>query len=138
MYHQGRHGDSITALNRALEITEAADATMQIPPVLACLASIAFLRGEVEDGLAFLRRGWEIARAPGDGPALVSLAVVELAVMEGDALIKLARYQDAAEVAMRGLGTAGQAWQLRGRRPSWPAMPSSRYWPWGARPRPQR
>jgi DNA-binding CsgD family transcriptional regulator/tetratricopeptide (TPR) repeat protein len=108
LFHQGRARGSVTALNRALEIAEVAGATMLIPPVLACLASIALLRGEVEDGLAFLQRGWEIARAPGDGPALVSLAVMELAVMESDALIKLARYQDAAEVAMRGLDTARQ------------------------------
>jgi tetratricopeptide (TPR) repeat protein len=31
LYHQGRSGDSITALNRALEIAEAAGATMLIP-----------------------------------------------------------------------------------------------------------
>jgi DNA-binding CsgD family transcriptional regulator len=109
LFHQGRAGDSLTALNRALETAEAAGATILIPPVLACLASIALLRGEVEDALGFLRRGWEIARAPGDGPALVSLGVMELAVMESDALLKLARYQDAAEVALRGLGTARQA-----------------------------
>jgi DNA-binding CsgD family transcriptional regulator len=34
---------------------------------------------------------------------------MELAVVESDALIKLARYQDAAGVAMRGLSTARQA-----------------------------
>jgi DNA-binding CsgD family transcriptional regulator/tetratricopeptide (TPR) repeat protein len=106
---QGRPGDSVTALNRALEIAEAAGATTLIPHVLSCLACIALLRGEVENALAFLQRGWALARALGDGPASVSLAVMELAVMESDALIKLARHQDAVEVAMRGLGTARQA-----------------------------
>jgi DNA-binding CsgD family transcriptional regulator/tetratricopeptide (TPR) repeat protein len=97
-------GDCLPAFNRALEIAEVAGATALVPRVLACLAVNVMWRGEVEEGLAFLKRGWVLARSAGDGPALVWLAVAE-----SDALLKLARYQRAAEVAVRGLGTARQA-----------------------------
>jgi len=101
---QGRSGESRTALNRALEIAGASGATALIPRVLASLAANVLLRGEVEEGLAFLERGWALARAAGDGPALVWLAVIE-----SDALFRLARYQSGAESALHGLETARQA-----------------------------
>jgi DNA-binding CsgD family transcriptional regulator/tetratricopeptide (TPR) repeat protein len=105
LFHaQGRPGESLTALNRTLEIAEASGATALIPHVLAGLAVNALRRGEVEKGLAFLERGWALARASADGPALAWLAVVE-----SDALLRLARYQNAAEVGARGLATARQA-----------------------------
>src|SRR5262249_49789327 len=44
------------ALNRALEIAEAAGAAALIPQILANLAADAFLRGQVEPGLAFLQQ----------------------------------------------------------------------------------
>jgi DNA-binding CsgD family transcriptional regulator len=92
------------ALNRALEIAEAAGAPALIPRILASLAVDAFLHGQVEDGFAFLERGWAQARATDDGSALVQLATAE-----SDALLKLARFQDAADVALRGLEPARQA-----------------------------
>jgi len=104
LFHaQGRPGESLAALNQALEIAEAAGATALIPHVLAGLAANMLQRGEVEDGLAFLERGRALARAAGDG-----LALVWLAVIESDALLRLARYQNAAEVGVRGLATARQ------------------------------
>ena len=95
---------SRAALNRALEIAEAAGATALIPRVLSMIAVTAFARGRVEDGLAALERGWAIARAAQDGPALVSLAA-----NESDALLKLAQFQRAADVASRGLDDARHA-----------------------------
>jgi DNA-binding CsgD family transcriptional regulator/tetratricopeptide (TPR) repeat protein len=112
-FHAGiRPGECLPALNRALEIADAAGATALAPRVLAALAANVLWRGEVAEGLAFLERGWALARSAGDGPALGQLAVIE-----SDALLKLARYQSAAEVALRGLGTARQA----GLGGSWPA-----------------
>jgi len=95
---------SLAALNRALEVAEAAGATAMIPRILSAAAFAAFTRGQVQDGFATLERGWALARAAQDGPALALLAV-----NESDALLKLAQFQRAAEVASRGLDTARQA-----------------------------
>jgi tetratricopeptide (TPR) repeat protein len=100
----GSPEDRLPAVNRALQIAEAADATGLIPVILAGCAGEAFGRGQVEQGLAILQRGWALASASGDGPA-----VVWLAVAESDALLKLAQFYSAAEVALRGLEAARQA-----------------------------
>jgi DNA-binding CsgD family transcriptional regulator len=100
----GRLAEMFPALNRALEIAEAVGATALIPQILASLAEDAFRHGQVEEGLAFLERGWALARAADDGVSLVWLAV-----NESDALLKLARFEDAADVALRGLGPARRA-----------------------------
>jgi DNA-binding CsgD family transcriptional regulator len=109
---EGRMGDMSPALHRALEIAEAAGATALIPLVLASLAEDAFRYGHAEEGFAFLERGWALARAADDRVALVWLAV-----NESDALLKLARFADAADVALGGFGPALQA----GLQASWPA-----------------
>ena len=82
----GRHDATRPALYRALEVAEAAGAAAVVPRVLAGLADDAFTRGQVEEGFAFLQRGWALARASQDGPALAWLAVIE-----GDALFRLAQ-----------------------------------------------
>jgi DNA-binding CsgD family transcriptional regulator/tetratricopeptide (TPR) repeat protein len=108
---EGRAEASVPALNRALEIADAAGATALIPRILSVTALGAFVRGQVDDGFASLQRGWALARAARDVPAQVWLAVTE-----SDALLKLARFQLAAEVAQRGLQVsrrAGlQAWDV--------------------------
>jgi DNA-binding CsgD family transcriptional regulator len=91
-------------LNQALEIAEAAGAAAVIPRILAFSAEDAFLHGQIEDGFAFLERGWALADASQDVPALLWLAVSESSVQ-----LKLAAFRRAAEVALRGLGHAGQA-----------------------------
>jgi DNA-binding CsgD family transcriptional regulator len=101
---QGRTDDPRLALHRALEIAEAAGATAVIPRVLGSLALDALLRGHVEEGFAFLRRGQALAQAAGYGRALVFLAVID-----SDALLKLAQFPAAAEAAVRGLEVVGQA-----------------------------
>ena len=101
---QGRREDILPALNRALAIAETAGAAALIPRALASLALDAFRRGQVEEGFAFLDRGWALARAANDARTLLWLAV-----NESDALLKLARFQDAADVALGGLGPARQA-----------------------------
>ena len=102
---------SLPALNQALEIAEAAGATALIPRVLADLAHDAFLRGQVEEGRATLQRGWALAQASDDGSALVWLAV-----SESDALLKLAQFRNAADLALGVLERARQtglgAWDV--------------------------
>jgi DNA-binding CsgD family transcriptional regulator/tetratricopeptide (TPR) repeat protein len=93
-----------TALNRALEIAETAGATALIPRTLSVIAFTSFVRGQVEDGFAALERGWALARAAGQGPALVWLAG-----NESGALLKLAQFQRAADVGSRSLDDARQA-----------------------------
>ena len=92
------------ALNRALGIAEAASASALIPHVLARIAGDTFGRGRVEEGFAFLERGWALARAADAGVALARLAEIE-----SDALLKLARFELAADVAVTGLESARQA-----------------------------
>ena len=104
--------DILPALNRALQIAEAAGATALIPRVLARVAANAFRHGQVEEGFAVLERGWATARATDDVSALVWLAA-----NESDALLKLAKFGSAAEVALRALGPARRA----GLQASWRA-----------------
>ena len=112
-YVEERLQASRAAVNRALEIAEAVGATALIPRTLSVIAFTAFVRGQVEDGLAALERGWALARAAQDAPALVWLAA-----NESDALLKLGQYQRAADVASRGLDAARQAglqsWRVAG------------------------
>ena len=114
LYAEDRLQAGRVALDRALEIAEAAGATALIPRTLSVIAFTAFVHGQVADGLAALERGWALARAARDGPGLVWLAV-----NEGGALLKLAQFQRAADVASRGLDDARQAglqsWDLASR-----------------------
>jgi DNA-binding CsgD family transcriptional regulator/tetratricopeptide (TPR) repeat protein len=100
----GRQADMFPALSRALKIAEAASAEAMVPRILASLAEDAFRRGQVQEGFAFLDQGWAKARTAGDDVALMWLAV-----NESEALLKLARFQNAADVALSGLGPARQA-----------------------------
>jgi DNA-binding CsgD family transcriptional regulator/tetratricopeptide (TPR) repeat protein len=113
MAGEGRPEAGLPMLNRALEIAEAAGATALIPRILASIGKGALWRGQIEEGLATLERGWALARAAQDGPALVVVAAAE-----SDVLLKLARFQRAAEAATRGLDAARQAglqsWELPG------------------------
>jgi DNA-binding CsgD family transcriptional regulator len=114
LYGEERVQAGRAALERALEIAEAAGATALIPRTLSVIAFTAFVRGQVEEGFAALERGWGLARAARDGPGLMWLAG-----NESGALLKLAQYQRAADVASRGLDDARQAglesWDLASR-----------------------
>jgi DNA-binding CsgD family transcriptional regulator len=111
LYAEDRLQAGRTALDRTLEIAEAAGATSLIPRTWSVIAFTAFVRGQVKDGLAALERGWALARASGDGPALVWLAG-----NESGAMLKLAHFQRATDVASRGLDDARraglQSWDL--------------------------
>jgi DNA-binding CsgD family transcriptional regulator/tetratricopeptide (TPR) repeat protein len=114
LYAEERLQAGRTALDRALEIAEAAGATALIPRALSVIAFTAFVRGQVEEAFAVLERGWALARAARDGPALMWLAG-----NESGALLKLGQFQRAADVASRGLDDARQAglqsWDLASR-----------------------
>src|SRR5262249_6137851 len=101
---EGRHQDSVPALDRALEIAEAAGATTLVPRILSAIACDAFVRGQIDDGFAVLQRGWALVSASEDGTALLSVAI-----NDSDARLKLAQCARAAEIARRSIEAAGQA-----------------------------
>jgi DNA-binding CsgD family transcriptional regulator/tetratricopeptide (TPR) repeat protein len=101
---EGRVEASVPVLNQALAMAEAVGAIALIPQILSVLAGEAFVRGQVEEGFTILQRAWDLAQAAEDGPALLWLAV-----RESDALLKLAKFQSAADAALRGLGAARRA-----------------------------
>ena len=104
LFHaEGQLAASATAVNQALEIAEAAGATAQIPHLLPWLSNLAFLRGRVGEGFAILQRGRALAETSGNGAALVWLAVCE-----SNALMKMGKFQNASDVALRGLAAARQ------------------------------
>ena len=105
MFHaEGRLEAGLTAVNRALQIAEAAGAIAVIARCLASLAAFAFDRGQVEEGFAILHRGRALAQAAREDQALLWLAITE-----SDVLMKRGRFDDAAEVALRGLQAARQS-----------------------------
>jgi DNA-binding CsgD family transcriptional regulator len=104
LYVKRRPQASLAALGRALEIAEAASATVMIPRILSVIAFCTFVHGQVEDGFATLERGWALARATQDGPALVWLAI-----NESDAWLKLAQFSRAVEAASREFEAARRA-----------------------------
>jgi DNA-binding CsgD family transcriptional regulator/tetratricopeptide (TPR) repeat protein len=104
LYAERRPQESLAALYRALEVAEAAGATAMIPRILSVVAFCTWVGGQVEEGFAILERGWALARAAQDGPALVWLAI-----NESDALLKLARFERAVAAASDGLEAARRA-----------------------------
>jgi DNA-binding CsgD family transcriptional regulator/tetratricopeptide (TPR) repeat protein len=104
LYVERRPQAAVAALNRALEVAEAAGALVLVPRILSVLAWCAFVGGRIEEGFATLERGQALAGDAQNAPALVTLAG-----NESDALLKLAQFERAAEVASRGFEAARQA-----------------------------
>jgi DNA-binding CsgD family transcriptional regulator len=101
---EGRREPTRAALDRALEIAEAAGATALTSRVLAWLTVDAFFDGQTGEGFAILDRGRALAEAAGDGEALLRLAVHEC-----DALLRVGKFERATEVARRGLQAARES-----------------------------
>jgi DNA-binding CsgD family transcriptional regulator len=101
---EGRLEPTRNALNRALEVAEAAGATALISRVLVWLTVDAFFRGQVGEGFALIEQGRALAEAAGDGEA-----VLRLAVHECDALLRVGKFERVMEVAWRGLRAAREA-----------------------------
>jgi DNA-binding CsgD family transcriptional regulator/tetratricopeptide (TPR) repeat protein len=104
---------SVPVLNRALEMAEAAGATALLPRILATVADSQFWQGNIDEGFALLARGWTTVHASGDPVALMWLAVAE-----SEALLKLAQFDKAAEVALRDVRAIREA----GLGASWKAI----------------
>jgi DNA-binding CsgD family transcriptional regulator/tetratricopeptide (TPR) repeat protein len=95
---------SRAALDRALEIAEAAGATAMTARIMPIRAIPAFDLGLVEEGFAVLQRARDRAEASGD-----EVALLRVALSESDAMLGTGQFQEAAEVALRGLRAARQA-----------------------------
>ncbi|HEY8112300.1 MAG TPA: AAA family ATPase [Actinomycetes bacterium] len=99
---QGRRAGEVTAaLDRALEIAEAAGAATLIPRILCTRAAQLFDLGEVDEGLRLLARARDALEASPD-----PLGALWLAIIESDGLLKLGRLAEATRVGLRGLDEA--------------------------------
>jgi tetratricopeptide (TPR) repeat protein len=111
LHAEGRRpAETLAALDRALEVAEAAGAATQIPRILCERAYQAFLHGEVEDGFGLLARAQSEPGASRDASA-----ALELAEIESDALLKVGKLEAATLVGQRGLevalqGGLGSSW----------------------------
>jgi DNA-binding CsgD family transcriptional regulator len=85
----------LAALDRSLEIAEAAAAATLMPRILSGLAHQSFLRGEVEEGFRLLAKARNL-------PDQDAWSVGTLAVFESDALLKVGKLEEATRVALRG------------------------------------
>jgi DNA-binding CsgD family transcriptional regulator len=104
VHAEGRIEAGRAALERAVEIAEAAGATTLVARILPWLGLQAFPRGQTEEGFALIHRGRALAGASGDGTARL---YADLA--ESDALLKLARFDEAADIALSGLRAARES-----------------------------
>jgi DNA-binding CsgD family transcriptional regulator/tetratricopeptide (TPR) repeat protein len=105
MFHMEGRGDARrVAYTRALAVAEAVGATGVAASVQMSLAHEAFLRGEVAEGFAIVERARALAEASGDGVALV-----EVAGLESDSLVKLGRFDEAAEAGLRAMRYARES-----------------------------
>ena len=101
---EGRLEASRTALNRALDIAEAAGATVLSARVLSWLALNAFLRGHLDEGFSSLQRGTAQADASQEPQT-----VMWLASYQSEALLSLGRFDDAAKTAQQALAAGRRA-----------------------------
>jgi hypothetical protein len=122
MHAEGTRPEEIfVALNRALEVAEAAGATTLIPQILGGLADKSFHSGKVDDGFRLLARARSLPEASRDAWAVLTLAVVE-----AGALFCLGRLEEAIDVGLGcvevvrqgGLGSSLVASVLWATRPS--------------------
>jgi len=99
---EGRHPAKIrAALESGLEAAEAAGAATVTAPLLCLLAVESFLGGEVDDGFRLLAQARSVLGASQD-----AWAVLWLAIVESDAMLKLCRLEEATRVGLRGFDGA--------------------------------
>jgi DNA-binding CsgD family transcriptional regulator len=104
MHAEGGGPEEIrSALNRALEVAEAAGATTLKPQILTLLAYHSCFRGEVEEGFRLLGRARSEPDASRD-----AWAVLWLSGTETDVLLKVGRLEEATRVGLRYLEAARQ------------------------------
>jgi DNA-binding CsgD family transcriptional regulator/tetratricopeptide (TPR) repeat protein len=99
---EGRRPEEVlAALDRALEVAEAAGAATLKPRILCTRAAQLFDLGEVEDGFRLLARARNEPQA-----SLDTLAVLWLAIIESNALLKVGKLEAATRVGLRGVDDA--------------------------------
>jgi hypothetical protein len=97
MHAEGEGPEEIdAALNRALEVAEAAGASTLMPQILSVLAYNSCMRGEVEEGFRLLAR----ARSEPEASSNPS-AVLWLSGTDSDVLLKVGRLEEATRVGLR-------------------------------------
>jgi DNA-binding CsgD family transcriptional regulator len=102
MGHMGRPTAEVqAALQRGLELAEAAGAAISTTRILYGLAYESFVRGEVEEGFRLLARAREEAEASRDAQAVLYLAMGE----SGD-LLTMGKLEAATRVGLRGVDEA--------------------------------
>jgi tetratricopeptide (TPR) repeat protein len=99
---EGRHPAEIrAALESGLKVAEAADAATLIPGMLCLLAIETFLRGDPEEGFRLLAQARSVLGESRDAWALLALAIIE-----SDALLKVGGLEEATHVGLRGFDDA--------------------------------
>jgi len=104
LYGQEQVEASFAAFSRARDIAEAAAATAVLPRILPWLGNAVYSRGQVDDGLALVRRGRALAEDSADGQALLWAVYCESEILHW-----LGKFDEAADVARSGLRAARQA-----------------------------
>jgi ATP/maltotriose-dependent transcriptional regulator MalT len=101
---QGQVKASVAAFSRAREIAQAAGATALLPRILPWLGNAVCCRGHVDEGLVLVRQGRALAEDSADGQALLWAVYCESEILHW-----LAKFDEAASIALSGLQAARQA-----------------------------
>jgi DNA-binding CsgD family transcriptional regulator/tetratricopeptide (TPR) repeat protein len=95
---EGHREEILAALERALDVAEAAGAATLIPQILCDRALQSFLHEEVEEGFRLLARARSEPEASRD-----ALSVLRIAVTESDVMLKTGKLEAATRVGLRGV-----------------------------------
>lgn len=98
---EGRTEMSLSALEQGLRVSEAAGALAPQAKILAALGHLYFLRGEVREGFAALRRGRVLADALDDAEPAMWIALTH-----SDGLLRVGQPEQARLVALEGVERA--------------------------------
>jgi DNA-binding CsgD family transcriptional regulator len=99
---EGRQpGEIRAALESGLEAADLAGTAAVTTPILCLLAAESFLRGEVEEGFRLLDQARSVL-----GTSRDAWAVLWLAIVESDALLKVGKLEEATLVGLRGFDQA--------------------------------
>jgi DNA-binding CsgD family transcriptional regulator len=99
---EGWHPAKIrTALESGLKTAEAADAASVTAPILCLRAEESFVAGQVEVGFGLLAQARSALRSSRD-----AWAMLWVAVLESDALLKVGKLEEATRVGLRGFDDA--------------------------------
>jgi ATP/maltotriose-dependent transcriptional regulator MalT len=109
VFSQGPGDARRAAFTRGLEVAEAVDAPGVAAIIQVYLAQEACLHGGVAEGIELAQRARALADASGDLEALV-----EVEATESEILLKIGRFDDAAQSGLRGLQAARESGHHKG------------------------